>query len=216
AGPADAPGVQLGRRPAQRDDVRVQQLNVRQDDGHLPLDRIQLRGRRLHEVRERGNSVLNGNDVVHWVVFLSQAERPEQHPPELALRWVRAVEVGTSGSPHPRPYAPQYAERTDGRGSRRSNLAASGTGPSYCAAPPAGPYRRCLDMSSVHTDLPRSQGHVGRGFLPRGPSFRLGETGPTYAVVKEPALPSSPFRSPPGVRLAHRESRTSLQSGAHQ
>src|SRR5690606_40914423 len=65
AGPADAPVVQLGRRAVQGDDVRVQQPDVRQAAGHLPLGGVQFRVRRLDEVGERGNGVLNSDDVFH-------------------------------------------------------------------------------------------------------------------------------------------------------
>lgn len=45
-----------------------------------------------------------------------------------------------------------------------------------------------------YTPTSRVRRDMRRGLLPRDPSFRLGETGPTYAVLKDPALPSSPFR----------------------
>lgn len=67
AGPADTPLVQLGRGAVDGHDLRVQQGDVRQDGGHLRLDRVQLGVRRLTVERGGRNNSLKCCDALHWV-----------------------------------------------------------------------------------------------------------------------------------------------------
>lgn len=116
------------------------------------------------------------------------ARLPGCHP-GAACRW-----SGEPGSPRPRPYVlAQHAGRTGGRGSRpRQQRRETEEGPGLLCGRRRSVHRgRRLGMSSAHANLPCLQDQWGAA-RPRSPSFRLGETGPAYGVLKGPAFPSDP------------------------
>ena len=101
----------------------------------LDVRRIRRARRRLHEVGERGNSVLNSNDVVHWVVISLAGGTARTAAPELQLRG-RAPLKSVDPAPLSAARTRRAAEATGrSRAAERSDCAIPRTGQDPCAPP---------------------------------------------------------------------------------
>lgn len=122
-------------------------------------------------------------------MVLSQANGPNRAP-GVAPPGAHAVEVGRSGSPRSRPSPGRKRGTRYGR-ERQPAAAAGAAKPGRTGrrrAPPAGPSRRSLDMSSAHADLPRIAGtRLRRYAVATADRPRAGNVGRVIVTALTPA-----------------------------